>query len=92
MTTPSRKPRQSPTASLEREKRFQGPLSEGGKIVQKPHTSTSLTIQGPVADFYTGFQGQGKRGGGKQMQQREERNSLNLVLDVNKKENRASVS
>lgn len=32
MTTPSRKPRQSPTTSGEREKRFQGPLLEGEKL------------------------------------------------------------
>ena len=63
---------------------FKGPFHEGKKILQKPYTGIDLTIQGPLTNFYTGLQ-QGKGGGGKQRQKREERNSLNLILDVNKK-------
>lgn len=54
------------------------------KTIQNPYIGTSLTIQGPLTDFYTGLQ-QRKGGGGKQMQKGEERNALNLLLDVNKK-------
>lgn len=85
MATFSRKLKLSQLAPWERAKLFQGPLSGGGKkTIQNPYTGTSLTIQGPLMDFYTGLQ-QGKGGGGKQMQKGEERNALNLLLDVNKK-------
>lgn len=82
MATFSRKPRQSQLALRERAKLFQGPLSRGEK--NPSHAGINLTIQGPLTNFYTGLQ-QGKGGGGKQRKKREERNSLNLILDVNKK-------
>ena len=91
MATFSRKLKLPQLAPWERAKLFQGPLLGGGKkIIQNPYIGISLTIQGPLTDFYPGLQ-QGKGGGGKQMQKGEETNSLNLLLDMNKKIAQVSV-
>lgn len=83
---PGNSGRQFPAVTLGEKNFFKGPFHEGKKTVQKPHLSINLTIQGPLTDFYTGLQGGGgDKGGGKQTQKREERNSLDLVRDVNKK-------
>ena len=91
MAASFRKLRPSPAVSLgESNTLSRAPFTRGKKIIQKPHTGINLTIQGPLTDFLHRTS-VGETGGGNPMQKREERSSLNLILNMSKNTVQVSV-